>query len=142
MLVYTTGRIRALITLTCAAVTLVEPLGGNDSGPYDVVIYGGTSAGIAAAVQVKRMGRSVAVIEPTHRIGGLTTGGLGSTDIGNKKAIGGIAREFYRRVHRHYQLPKNWKWQTSQAYEKMSRTAQTRTEKPCGISSLPQRWRS
>ncbi len=107
-------------------VAPTKPLRGNDDGPYDVVIYGGTSAGIAAAVQVKRMGRSVAVIEPAHRIGGLTTGGLGSTDIGNKKAIGGIAREFYQRVHRHYQLPENWKWQTSQAYEK---NEQNRTDK-------------
>jgi NADPH-dependent 2,4-dienoyl-CoA reductase/sulfur reductase-like enzyme len=57
----------------------------------DVVVYGGTAAGIAAAVQVKRMGRSVVVIEPSDRIGGLTTGGLGQTDIGNKAAIGGIA---------------------------------------------------
>ena len=59
---------------------------------YDVVIYGGTSSGIAAAIQVSRMGRSVLLIEPTKRIGGLTTGGLGQTDIGNKQAIGGISQ--------------------------------------------------
>jgi NADPH-dependent 2,4-dienoyl-CoA reductase/sulfur reductase-like enzyme len=59
--------------------------------PHDLVIYGGTSAGIAAAVQAKRMGLSAIVIEPTDRIGGLTTGGLGQTDIGNKNVIGGIA---------------------------------------------------
>lgn len=83
---------------------------------YDVVVYGGTSAGIAAAVQVKRMGGSVVVIEPGRRIGGLTTGGLGQTDIGNKAAIGGIAREFYERVRKYYEHPKNWKYQAPEAY--------------------------
>ena len=57
---------------------------------YDIVIYGGTSAGVAAAIQSSRMGKTVVLIEPTNRIGGLTTGGLGQTDIGNKQAIGGI----------------------------------------------------
>lgn len=91
---------------------------------YDVVVYGGTSAGIAAAVQVKRMGGSVVVIEPSRRIGGLTTGGLGQTDIGNKAAIGGIAREFYQRVRTYYQRPESWKWQRAEAYRD---TGQTRT---------------
>ncbi len=84
---------------------------------YDVVIYGGTSAGIAAAVQAKRMGKSVVVIEPTQRVGGLTTGGLGQTDIGNKAAVGGIAREFYRDVKTYYQKPEAWKWQAKEEYQ-------------------------
>lgn len=83
---------------------------------YDVVVYGGTSAGIVAAVQVKRMGGSVVIIEPTGRIGGLTTGGLGQTDIGNKAAIGGISREFYRRIRQHYDDESNWKWQKKDQY--------------------------
>ncbi|MCP4169433.1 MAG: FAD-dependent oxidoreductase [Fuerstiella sp.] len=83
---------------------------------YDVVIYGATSAGIAAAVQVTRMGGSVIVLEPTSRIGGLTTGGLGQTDIGNKAAIGGISREFYQRVRRHYELKSSWRWQQKTEY--------------------------
>lgn len=82
----------------------------------DVVIYGGSSAGIAAAVQVKRMGGTVLVIEPTDRLGGLTTGGLGQTDIGNKAAIGGIAREFYQRIRNHYSQPDSWKWQKQTEY--------------------------
>ena len=64
---------------------------------YDVVVYGGTSGGVAAAVQAARMGKSVVLIEPGTHLGGLTSGGLGATDIGNKAAIGGIAREFYQR---------------------------------------------
>ena len=83
---------------------------------YDVVVYGGTSAGIAAAIQVRRMGGSVVVLEPTARIGGLTTGGLGQTDIGNKAAIGGIAREFYQRVRKYYDQPEHWTWQQRGEY--------------------------
>ena len=83
---------------------------------YDIVIYGGTSAGISAAIQSSRMGKSVVLIEPTKRIGGLTTGGLGQTDIGNKQAIGGISREFYQNIKKYYDNPANWKWQTQQEY--------------------------
>ncbi len=83
---------------------------------YDIVIYGGTSAGIAAAIQASRMGKTVLLIEPTSRIGGLTTGGLGATDIGNKDAIGGISREFYRNIRKYYDDPGNWKWQSREDY--------------------------
>jgi hypothetical protein len=83
---------------------------------YDIVIYGGTSAGVSAAIQASRMGKKVVLIEPTNRIGGLTTGGLGQTDIGNKQAIGGIAREFYQNVKKYYQQPENWKWQKAVEY--------------------------
>ncbi|CAG7598913.1 hypothetical protein PAESOLCIP111_00268 [Paenibacillus solanacearum] len=68
----------------------------------DLCIYGATSAGIAAAIQAKRMGLRVVIAEFGRHLGGLTTGGLGATDIGNKAAIGGIAREFYRAVGSHY----------------------------------------
>ena len=78
---------------------------------YDIVIYGGTSAGISSAIQSSRLGKKVVLIEPTNRIGGLTTGGLGQTDIGNKQAIGGISREFYQNVKSYYQKPENWNWQ-------------------------------
>ncbi len=83
---------------------------------YDIVIYGGTSAGISAAIQSSRMGKSVVLIESTQRIGGLTTGGLGQTDIGNKQAIGGISREFYQNIKKYYDDPANWKWQTNKEY--------------------------
>ena len=86
------------------------------SATPDVVIYGGTSAGVAAAVQVQRMGKTAVLIEPGKHLGGLTSGGLGATDIGNKQAIGGLAREFYRRVWRHYQQPEAWKFQQPNDY--------------------------
>jgi hypothetical protein len=70
------------------------------------------------------MGGSVVVVEPGRRIGGLTTGGLGQTDIGNKAAIGGIAREFYQRVRLYYDQPENWTWQSPEEYRD---SGQTRT---------------
>jgi hypothetical protein len=84
---------------------------------YDIVIYGGTSAGIAAAIQSSRMDKSVLLIEPSSRIGGLTTGGLGATDIGNKQAVGGISREFYQNIKQYYANPENWKWQKPEEYQ-------------------------
>ena len=86
-----------------------QPDQGENS--YDIVIYGGTSSGVAAAIQGSRMGKTVILIEPSSRIGGLTTGGLGQTDIGNKQAIGGISRAFYQNIKKYYEGPGTWKWQ-------------------------------
>lgn len=74
----------------------------NQIKAYDIVIYGGTAAGIVAAVQAKAMGKSVVVIEPGRVIGGMTSGGLGDTDIGMEQAVGGLSLEFYRRIARWY----------------------------------------
>ncbi|MGB8168573.1 MAG: FAD-dependent oxidoreductase [Chthoniobacteraceae bacterium] len=76
-----------------------------DAG-MDVVIYGGTPSGIAAAVAASREGASVTVIEPTNWIGGMVSGGLSSTDTGRAETIGGIAREFYTRAAERYHDPK------------------------------------
>lgn len=75
---------------------------------YDVVVYGGTSAGIIAAIQAHKLGKAVVLIEPSNHLGGLTTGGLGATDIGNKQVIGGLARDFYHRIWEHYQNDDAW----------------------------------
>ena len=83
---------------------------------HDIVIYGSSPAAISAAVQAKRMGRSVVVVSPETRIGGLTTGGLGQTDIGNKSAFGGIALEFYRAVAAWYADPAHWTRQNPEDY--------------------------
>lgn len=82
----------------------------------DIVVYGGTSAGVIAAVQAKRMGKSVIVVCPEKHLGGLSSGGLGFTDTGNKAVIGGLSREFYHRVWKHYDQPDAWKWQTRREY--------------------------
>ena len=90
--------------------------GFTQNGQYDIVIYGATSAGVAAAIEASRLGKSVILIEPSSHVGGLTTGGLGATDIGNKSAIGGISREFYQNIKAHYDKPENWQWQTKEEY--------------------------
>src|SRR5688572_1624817 len=83
---------------------------------YDVVVYGGTSAGVIAAVQAKKMGKSVVLVGPDTHLGGLSSGGLGFTDTGNKAVIGGLAREFYHRVWRHYDAETAWRWQKKSEY--------------------------
>lgn len=95
---------------------------------YDIVIYGGTSAGISSAIQSSRMGKKVLLIEPTNRIGGLTTGGLGQTDIGNKQAIGGLSREFYQNIKAYYQKPENWVWQKRETYRDGGQTTTAANE--------------
>ncbi|MBL9200999.1 MAG: FAD-dependent oxidoreductase [Opitutaceae bacterium] len=83
---------------------------------YDVVIYGGTSAAVTAAVQVARMGKTVAIVSPDKHLGGLSSGGLGYTDTGDKSVIGGLSREFYHRVWRHYDGDAAWRWQKKSEY--------------------------
>jgi hypothetical protein len=82
----------------------------------DVIIYGGTSAAVIAAVQVVQMGKKVIVVSPDKHLGGLTAGGLGWTDTGNKAVIGGLARHFYHRLYLHYQDEDAWKWQKKSEY--------------------------
>jgi hypothetical protein len=82
----------------------------------DVIVYGGTSSAVAAAVQVTRMGRTVIVVSPDKHLGGMSSSGLGFTDTGNKEVIGGIAREFYQLIYKHYQDSSAWKWQKKSEY--------------------------
>jgi hypothetical protein len=95
--------------LFCAVSILSSAGAGHAASPsYDVIVYGGTASGVIAAVRVARMGKSVVLIEPGQHLGGLSAGGLGATDIGNKGAIGGMAREFYRRVGAAYSEEEAW----------------------------------
>jgi FAD dependent oxidoreductase len=103
--------------LFAVAVLLVPTLAhAQKSATYEVVIYGGTSAAVPAAVQAADMGKTVVVIEPGKHVGGLTSGGLGATDIGNKAAIGGLSRSFYRRIADYYAKDSAWKWQKPSQY--------------------------
>ncbi len=86
------------------------------SAEADVVIYGATASGVAAAVQASRMGKTVLLIEPGRHVGGLTTGGLGWTDAGNHAVVGGIAREFYQAIKTHYDRPDSWPRQRREEY--------------------------
>jgi hypothetical protein len=83
---------------------------------YDLVIYGGTSGAVAAAVQAKKMGKTVVVVSPDKHLGGLSAGGLGWTDTGDKSVIGGVARDFYHRIWQHYERPESWRQQQKSDY--------------------------
>ncbi|WP_018630972.1 FAD-dependent oxidoreductase [Niabella aurantiaca] len=74
----------------------------------DICVYGGTSAGVIAAYTAALHKKTVVLIEPGHRLGGLSSGGLGFTDIGNKYVVTGLARDFYRRIGKHYGRFEQW----------------------------------
>ncbi|SKB08370.1 FAD dependent oxidoreductase [Prosthecobacter debontii] len=104
------------MTRTFLASCLLFPALLSAADSADVIIYGGSSGGITAAIQTARMGKTAILIEPTQFLGGLTTGGLGATDIGNKKAIGGMSREFYANIFKYYNDATKWKQETREAY--------------------------
>lgn len=110
-------RLRTLLASLIVLQTLVTNVGWlRADESYDVVVYGGTSAGVTAAVQARRMGKSVVIIGPDKHLGGLSSGGLGFTDTGDKSVIGGLAREFYHHIWRHYQTDEAWRWQKREQY--------------------------
>ena len=110
------------VALIVGFLSLVQctssPNAVTDQSAYsaDVIIYGGTSAAVTAAVQTVRMGKTVIMVSPDTHLGGLTAGGLGWTDTGNKEVIGGLSREFYQRVYQAYQQPEAWRWEEKSAY--------------------------
>ncbi len=107
-----------MIRLSLSFITLFYGIAACSAAEpeRDVVVYGGTSAGVTAAVQAARMGRSVVLIEPSRHVGGLTSGGLGMTDTGSNAAIGGMAREFYQRVKKHYEADSSWRQEKRSSY--------------------------
>ena len=82
-----------LATLTLALAFTGVSL--RAAATYDLVIYGGTAGAVTAAVQAKKMGKSVIIVSPDKHLGGLSAGGLGFTDTGDKSVIGGLARESF-----------------------------------------------
>lgn len=105
--------ISAVFTLI---IILLQSCVKNDSYSADVIIYGGTSAAVTAAVEVVRLGKTVIIVAPELHLGGLSSGGLGFTDTGNKAVIGGLSREFYHRVWMHYNDSVSWKWERHDEY--------------------------
>src|SRR5690606_19582686 len=88
----------------------------SNTEEVDIVIYGGTSAAVISAVQAIKSGKSVIVVSPDKHLGGLSSGGLGFTDTGDKSVIGGLARDFYHRLYLHYQDSASWRWQNWNEY--------------------------
>lgn len=102
--------------LAVAAMLCVARPVSAEVQQYDVVVYGGTSAAVTAAVEAARMGKSVVIVSPDHHLGGMTSNGLGWTDIGDRDTIGGLSREFYQSVYEHYLDSSAWTTETRQQY--------------------------
>lgn len=98
--------------------------------PFDIVVYGGTSGGITAAIAGAKMGKKVALVSPTTQLGGLTTSGLGWTDMGRNLGgfliVGGLSRDFYHRVYLHYAAQPNWSSVKSMAGQHLAAFDQTK----------------
>ncbi len=103
-------------SISCLAICLAAVSAAAEPREHEIVIYGGTSAAVVAAVQAKKLGKSVIIVSPDKHLGGLSSGGLGFTDTGNKAVIGGLSREFYHRIWKHYQTDAAWRWQQRAAY--------------------------
>ncbi len=100
---------------------------GDQSGilEADVVVYGDAAVGVAAAVQAARMDKSVILVSQYGHLGGMTSSGLGWTDIGNTRILGGISREFYHRVYLHYQDDEAWVLQNREDFRERGQGAPT-----------------
>jgi hypothetical protein len=113
---------KPILTTVFALVLFLSSCDSTKNNPdtfeADVIIYGGTSAAVIAAVDVVQSGKSVIIVSPDIHLGGLTAGGLGWTDTGKKEAIGGLSRDFYHRIWKHYQKEEAWKWQARDEYGK------------------------
>ncbi len=81
----------------------------------DVCVFGGHSGGVTAAMQAARDGKRGSLWRHGRHLGGMTASGLGATDIGNKAAIGGLARQFYRDLGKHYGTDEQWTFEPSVA---------------------------
>ncbi len=106
---------KRLICYALSALMLFTTACSSSHIEYDVCVYGGTSAGVIAAYAVAKQGKKVLLVEPGQRLGGMSSGGLGQTDIGNKQVVKGLALDFYRRVGAHYGRLESWIFEPSVA---------------------------
>src|SRR5687767_2164278 len=135
-----TGSLRRCITAATLAFALLLAIGGcaKPVVTADVCVYGGTSGGVIAAAAAARAGKTAVIIEPGAHLGGMSSGGLSWTDVGNADRVwvlGGMAREFYERVGKHYGQDPN------ALFESPPTTDETRTgydfAKPPSLSFEP-----
>ena len=93
---------KKILSIISVAAMLFCSSCAHEEYECDVCVYGGTSAGVIAAYAVAKQGKKVLLVEPAYRLGGLSSGGLGMTDIGNKQVVKGLSLDFYRRIGAHY----------------------------------------
>lgn len=113
----------AAIFLTLANVCLAA------EHEADIVIYGDASGGITAAVQATRMGKSAILVSQYGHLGGLSSSGLGWSDIGNDAILGGLSREFYHQLYLHYQKPEAWKFEKQETFKNQGQGVPALNEK-------------
>jgi|GEM_PF-285144 len=89
------------VAATHAALAQAKVVAGA-ANVADVIVYGGTPGGLASALAAARQGSRVIVVDPNFHVGGMTTSGLGKSDIENRAMIGGIFREFVQAQFQHY----------------------------------------
>lgn len=112
---------KVFVNQSVAVALLLALLGVSHSGfgqpsRYDICVYGETASGVTAAIQAARLGKQVVLISQNNHVGGVITSGLTATDINRNTLIGGIPREFYRRIYAYYQKPAAWKSQDRESY--------------------------
>src|SRR5690606_1626239 len=98
-------KIFKVLIFCCLSVSVVY---GQKKVEVDLCIYGATSAGVVAAYTAAKAGKKVVIVDPVNHIGGLSSGGLGMTDIGNKFVVTGLALDFYRKIGKHYGTFEQW----------------------------------
>ncbi len=103
---------RTFVFLILAVINIAR----GETRSADVVVYGDAPGGVTAAVQAARMGKKVILISQYGHLGGMTSSGLGWSDIGNDSILGGIAHEFYHRLYQHYQNPDAWTHESQETF--------------------------
>jgi hypothetical protein len=96
------------MAMTAAGAMSAVPQARADVSETDVIVYGGTAAGVMAAVSAAREGAKVILVEPGRHLGGMMSGGLGWTDFGDKECIGGMSLGFFQRVGKKYGADISW----------------------------------
>ena len=102
---------RTLALALAAVLALAIPSARAEVRNFDVVVYGATASGVAAAVSASRQGMHVVLISVDGHVGGMVSGGLSETDKGREEVIGGLSREFFERAGKHYGEPIEWRFE-------------------------------
>lgn len=68
----------------------------------DVLIVGGSSAGVGAAIGAARLGGSVLLVEDTPVLGGMLSNGISNIDSYSYESLSGVFDEFRQQVRAHY----------------------------------------